>query len=303
MFILHIDSGTEMRGGQWQALYLMRGMIAAGHRARLLVPVGSPLLHAAAAQGLDVRGWNLARFMQAAAGVDLIHAHDARAHTLSLLARKPLVVSRRVAFPVRRGIASRFKYRRASHYIAVSQFVKRTLIEAGVDSENITVVYDGVPLDGWPKTAGRSRVLGVDLEDPGKGKRIIEQAAALADIPVHFSENLIRDLPDAAVFVYITNLEGLGSAVLLAMAAGAPVLASGVGGLLEIVEDGVTGLLTSNEPEAIARQIQRLLTDRPLALRLAARARSRVENEFSLERMVHQTLRVYERILDCSKPH
>jgi glycosyltransferase involved in cell wall biosynthesis len=302
LFILHIDSGTEMRGGQWQALYLIRGTIAAGHRARLLAPIGSPLMQAAAAQGLDVHGLSVWRLLRASTGVDLVHVHDARAHTLSLLARKPVVVSRRVAFPVRRGVASRLKYRRAAHYIAVSQCVKQVLTDAGVDSEKVTVVYDGVPVDGWPKTGSRSRVLAVDLEDPAKGKKIIEQAAALADIPVHFSENLIRDLPNASVFVYITDLEGLGSAVLLAMAAGAPVLASAVGGLLEIVEDGVTGLLTSNEPEAVARQIQRLLVDRPLALRLAARARNRVEEEFSLERMVNQTLHVYERILDCSKP-
>ena len=297
MFILHIDSGTEMRGGQWQALYLIRGLIAGGHRARLLAPAGSPLMQAAAAQQVDVQPLGIGRLLRGAAGVDLVHAHDARAHTMALLASKPLVVSRRVAFPVRRNVASWWKYRRPAHYLAVSQCVKRTLIDAGVEPEKITVVYDGVPVDSWPKTGDRSRVLAVDLEDPGKGKKLIEEAAALADIPVHFSDNLIRDLPEAAVFVYITDLEGLGSAVLLAMAAGAPVLASRVGGLPEIVDDGATGLLTSNEPPAIAKQIQRLLADRPLALRLAARARSRVEKEFSLERMVNETLRVYERIL------
>jgi len=285
-----------MRGGQWQALYLIRGMIAAGHRARLLAPAGSQLMQAAAAQGLDVQALSVGRLLGASREVDLIHAHDGRAHTLALVARKPLVVSRRVAFPVRRSVASRWKYGRAAHYLAVSQFVKHTLVDAGVEPEKITVVYDGVPLDGWPKTGDRSRVLAIDLEDPGKGKKIIEEAAALADIPVYFSDNLIRDLPKAAVFVYITDLEGLGSAVLLAMAAGAPVLTSNVGGLPEIVEDGVTGLLTTNEPKAIAKQIQRLLADRTLALRLAAHARSRVEQEFSLEHMVNHTLRVYERI-------
>ena len=298
MFILHIDSGTEMRGGQWQALYLIRGLIAAGHRARLLAPASSQLIQAAAAQQVDVQALGLGRLLRAAASVDLVHAHDARTHAMALLLRKPLVVSRRVAFPVGRNIASRWKYGRATHYIAVSQCVKRVLIDAGVDAQKISVVYDGVPVDSWPKTGERSRVLAVDLEDPAKGKKIIEEAAALADIPVHFSDNLIRDLPEAAVFVYITDLEGLGSAVLLAMAAGAPVLASRVGGLPEIVEDGVTGLLTSNEPQAVAKQIQRLLTDHPLALRLAARARLRVEKEFSLDRMVSETLRVYERILD-----
>ncbi len=298
MFILHIDSGTEMRGGQWQALYLIRGLIAAGHRARLLAPAGSPLMQAASAQQVDARTLTLVRLARAAAGVDLVHAHDARAHSMALVARKPLVVSRRVAFSVRRGLASQWKYRRPAHYLAVSQCVKQILIDAGVKPEKITVVYDGVPVDCWPKAGKRTRVLAVDLEDPGKGKKMIEEAAALADIPVHFSNNLIRDLPEAAVFVYITDLEGLGSAVLLAMAAGAPVLASSVGGLPEIVEDGVTGLLTLNEPEAIARQIQRLVADRPLASRLAASARSRVEKEFTVERMVSETLRVYERILD-----
>jgi glycosyltransferase involved in cell wall biosynthesis len=297
LFILHIDSGTEMRGGQWQALYLIRGLIAAGHRARLLAPENSPLMKAVAAQEADVQALSLGKLLRAASGVDLLHAHDARAHTLALLARKPLVVSRRVAFAVRRGIASRWKYQRATHFIAVSQCVKSVLVGAGVEPGKITVVYDGVPVDAWPKTGDRSRVVAVDLEDPGKGKRIVEEAAALADIPVHFSSNLIRDLPEAGVFVYITDLEGLGSAVLLAMAAGAPVLASRVGGVPEIVADGVTGLLTDNEPKAVATQIQRLLTDRPLASRLAASARSRVEKEFSTERMVNQTLRVYERIL------
>lgn len=287
-----------MRGGQWQALYLLRGQIAAGHRVRLLARAGSPLFEAAAAQRVDVRPLRLLTLAQSAAGVDVLHAHDARSHTLATFINKPAVVSRRVAFPVRRNPASRWKYRRPAHYIAVSQFVRQSLEEAGIDPAKITVVYDGAPLDAAPKTRNRTLVLALDSEDPGKGKRIVEQAAALADIPVHFSSNLMRDLPEAALFVYITDLEGLGSAVLLAMASGAPVLASRVGGLPEIVEDGVTGLLTSNEPRAVARSMQHLLADPALASRLATCAKSRVEKEFSISRMVSQTMRVYERILD-----
>jgi glycosyltransferase involved in cell wall biosynthesis len=143
----------------------------------------------------------------------------------------------------------------------------------------------------------RTRVLAIDSNDPGKGKSIIEQAAALCGIPISFSTNLTRDLPEAALFVYISSLEGLGSAALLAMAYGVPVIASNVGGLPEIVHDGETGLLTSNQPADIARAIERLLADRPLAERLSARARIRVEKEFSVDRMIRETLRVYERIL------
>jgi glycosyltransferase involved in cell wall biosynthesis len=298
LFILHIDSGIEMRGGQWQALYLMRGLAAAGHRVRLLAPDGSPLWQAAQADHIDVRPLGIAALPGALAGVDLIHAHDARAHTLAVMATKPAVVSRRVAFAVRRGAASRWKYRRAAHYIAVSRYVQQTLIDAGIGPEKITVVYDGVPVEtARPSSQGRSWVVALDSDDPGKCKKIVEQAAALARAPVYFSKNLTRDLPRAALFVYITELEGLGSAALLAMAAGATVLASRVGGLPEIVADGVTGLLTSNEPVAVAEGIQRLLAEPALAARLAACARTRVEQEFSVERMVNDTVRVYERIL------
>ncbi|HYL75983.1 MAG TPA: glycosyltransferase family 4 protein [Bryobacteraceae bacterium] len=298
MFILHIDTGAEMRGGQWQAFYLIRELALCGHRVRLLARPGSPLLQAAVSQRIDARPLRLALLPRDAAQADLIHAHDARAHTLAVLLRKPVVVSRRVAFPVQSGVLSRWKYGRASHYIAVSEFVKHVLVEAGVSPDKITVVYDGVPADASPqKLPNRPQVLAVDSDDPGKGKKIIERAAALAGIPVHFSSQLLRDLPGAAAFVYITELEGLGSAALLAMAAGVPVLASRVGGLPEIVEDEVTGLLTSNEPEQVAKNMQRLLGDRPLAARLAASARTRVEREFSVDRMVNGTIRVYERMV------
>jgi glycosyltransferase involved in cell wall biosynthesis len=297
LFILHIDTGEKMRGGQWQALYLMRGLAAAGHKVRLLAPSGSPLLLAAEDEQVDTRPLSLPAIAAALAGVDLIHAHDARGHTLTALQSKPAVVSRRVAFPVRRGVLSKWKYRRPAHYIAISEFVKRTLVEAGVDAEKISVVYDGVPLDLKPVSEDRSLIVALDSDDPGKGKKIVEGAAKLADVDVTFSSNLNRDLPRAALFVYITELEGLGSAALLAMAAGAPVLASAVGGLPEVVEDGVTGLLTSNDPADVAKSVRRLLDDRSLAARLAGCARKNVEEKFSIEHMVNDTIRVYERIL------
>jgi Glycosyl transferases group 1/Glycosyl transferase 4-like domain len=294
---LHIDTGMGMRGGQWQALYLLGGLIEKGQSVRLLAPAGSPLLLAALAQRIEARPLGWRALISAARGSDLIHAHDARAHTLAVLARKPAVISRRVAFAVKRNPASRWKYHGAAHFIAVSECVRQKLMEAGIDPVKITVVYDGVPVPEFVKTVERTRMLALDLDDAGKGKTLIQQAAALADIPVHFSRNLLRDLPDAALFVYITDLEGFGSAALLAMAHGAPVLASRVGGLPEMIEDGVDGLLTANDAEAIALGMRRLMTDRALASRLAAQARARVEKEFSVTRMVSATLGVYERIL------
>lgn len=297
MVSVHVDTGLEMRGGQWQALYLARGLAEQGHVTYLLAPKDSPLLKAALAEGLEASPLNLGALALVSRSADLIHAHDARAHTLGTLFAQPLIVSRRVAFPVRRGLLSRWKYRRATQYLAVSQFVKQKLLEAGVDDSRVTVVYDGVPIPPPAQGPRRERILALDSDDPGKGKGIIKKAAALANVPVTFSKNLESDLPDAAMFVYISDSEGLGSAALLAMAYGVPVIASAVGGLPEIVEEEGTGLLTSNHPEAVAVRIRRLLEDRSLALRLAARARARVEQEFSIDRMVRETMRVYERMV------
>jgi hypothetical protein len=297
LVILHIDTGAGMRGGQWQAFYLLRGLAEAGHSVRLLAPGGAPLLQAAQSQQMNARRLHWMALAGAVSGVDLIHAHDARAHTLAAFLGKPLVVSRRVAFPVRRGPLSGWKYWRATHYIAVSECVKKELLTAGVRDERISVIHDGVPSYAGDEQGDRTQVIALDSDDPGKGKRLIEQAAGLAGVPVHFSRNLPRDLPHAALFVYITDSEGLGSAALLAMAYGAPVLASRVGGLPEIVQDKVTGVLTSNEPEKIARAMRHLLDDGAAASRMAARARARVEREFTVDRMVSATVGVYERIL------
>jgi hypothetical protein len=264
----------------------------------LLTPDGSPLMQLALKDGIDARPLGIAALASAASGVRLIHAHDARAHTLALLGGKPAVVSRRVAFPVRRGVGSRWKYARAAHYIAVSQCVKQTLLDAGIAADKITVVYDGVSIDAKrPQTEARSGIVALDSEDPGKCRQIVKQAAAIANVPVQFSKSLVQDLQTAAVFVYITELEGLGSAALLAMASGAVVLASRVGGLPEIIEDGVTGLLTTNDPASIAERITRLLNDPVLARRLSTAARIRVEKDLTIDHMVNGTVQVYERML------
>ena len=77
------------------------------------------------------------------------------------------------------------------------------------------------------------------------------------------------DLKQADSFVYLTEAEGLGSAILLAMAYGVPVVASRIGGIPEIVEHGVTGLLADNRVEDVSSEIRRLTSDRGLASTLA----------------------------------
>ncbi len=289
-----------MRGGQWQALYLMLELRTLGHTSTLLAPAGSPLSERAAAAGFQVDRPGARRLMMRSREADVTHAHDARSHTLAALTvRSPLVVARRVAFPVGRGWLSRWKYARARHYVAISNYVRETLITAGVPREKISVVYDGIPLPARAGASRSRRVIAPATNDPMKGSDLVRRAAALAGLEVDFSRDLAADLEGAGAFLYISRQEGLGSAALVAMGAGVPVVASRVGGLPEIVEDGVTGLLVENTPEAIAAAVTGLLKDRALAQRIAGQARVEVERRFTVSAMARRTLDVYERVLAC----
>jgi glycosyltransferase involved in cell wall biosynthesis len=293
MRVLHLDTGRSMRGGQHQALLLVQALSARGVECALLGPAGSPLLERARKAGIETGVLTPSGLRRAARGSDLIHCHDARSHTLAaLLAPAPFVVSRRVDFPVQTHWLSRWKYRRAALLLAVSQAVRRRLEEAGVPAAKIAVVYDGVAVPPGISTLDGD-IIAPASEDPRKGAALVRRAAA----GVRFSEDLLRDLPRARALVYISESEGLGSAALLAMAHGVPVIASRTGGLPEIVIDGVNGFLVDNDPAAIAEAVARLAGDRELAARLGAAGRRLVEEQFTIERMAEKTIEAYRTVL------
>lgn len=289
MKILHVDTGREMRGGQWQVLHLLRGSRNFEHA--LAARSDGALFEAARREGFSVAPLGLKLPLRA----DLVHAHDARAHARAALWSAPLVVSRRVAFPVRRGILSRLKYSRASRFLAVSAFVRGRLIEAGIDESRISIVYDGVP--AMPPSTRLGPVIAPYTADPAKGSDIVKEAAELAGVEVRFSTDLASDLAHARLFVYLSREEGLGSAALLAMAAGVPVVASRVGGLPEAVADGVTGVLVDNEPAQVAAAMHCLLHEESRAAAMAAAGVDRWRAEFTLEKMVERTEAVYRECL------
>jgi len=97
--------------------------------------------------------------------------------------------------------------------------------------------------------------------------------------------------------VYKSEAEPLGSAALAAMASAVPVIASGSGGLPEIVEHERTGLLVNNGDFAGA--VRRLLDDPRLAADLGRAGREHVERGFSADQMTGNTMRVYHEVLKC----
>ncbi len=277
MKIVHLDSGREMRGGQWQVLQLIEALAVAGHEQVLLARAEAPL---ARQVKIPVRSFASAWKERG----DVFHAHDARSHSLAALTlRGPLVVARRVAFPVKNA----WKYRLADCYIAVSEAVAEELRKAGVAEGKIRVVYDGVA--EMPRSTRTGPVIAVASDDPMKGSALIRESG----VACTFTSDLRRDLATASALLYITHQEGLGSAALLAMAAGVPVIASRVGGLPEIVKDGETGVLVENTVAAIRGAVARV---GDLGA-LGDRGREMVRERFLLRHMVAATLKIYEELV------
>jgi L-malate glycosyltransferase len=104
------------------------------------------------------------------------------------------------------------------------------------------------------------------------------------------------------IFAMSSVTEGLGTSLLDAMAAGKPIVATTAGGIPEVVADGETGFLAPpRDHNAMAAAIVRLLKDERLRKQMGEAGRSRAQKLFSAERMVKETLRVYQRV--AMHPH
>jgi glycosyltransferase involved in cell wall biosynthesis len=131
--------------------------------------------------------------------------------------------------------------------------------------------------------------------------RQLAGSLGLADA-VHFLGQR-QDVPDLLnamdVFVLPSYSEGVSLALLEAMAAGRPVIATAVGGLPEVVKDGVTGLLIPpRDADALAAALERLLCDPVWARRLGADARDHVREHYSLERLGREINEIYATLVE-----
>lgn len=111
-----------------------------------------------------------------------------------------------------------------------------------------------------------------------------------------YQEDLFEFFSGLDVYIMPSRSEGLGSSALLAMAHGLPVIATQVGGLPEIVEDGITGWLVAPEsPSALADAIAAAAANPQRLKELGNKACLR-SRQFSADRMVEQTETLYKRI-------
>ncbi len=330
MKILHLTSARSWRGGENQ-LSLLVSNLPASIQSIIVAPRGSALLAAlpssfATAEmscggAFDMKSVLGVHRLCVKENIDLIHAHTSKANEVALLARVgtsiPLVVSRKVAFPVSGG----WKYRRADHIIAVSAAAAAGLYEAGVDPDKVTVIHDAVDtrklevahpkregasdedvivlcaaaftrekdhqllLDAWrmvERSAPRAR-----LYLAGDGVLRDDIAAGIATRGLSrvrmlgWRDDIMDILQGADIVTLSSTQEGLASILCEAQMAGKPVAATRVGGVPEAVIDGVTGLLSRvSEAPALARNLLTLISDDPLRAKLGAQGRRHARQNF-----------------------
>ena len=132
--------------------------------------------------------------------------------------------------------------------------------------------------------------------------RELARALGIAD-RVHFAgarHDVARRLSHAQLFLLISHWEGFPRSILEAMRAGLPVVASRAGGAAESVEHGVTGVVVRpREVAELAEALEPLLANAALRQRLGTAGRQRYEDAFTFERMLTETVGVYEQVLQA----
>jgi len=203
MIPLLVDLETEWRGGQSQALLLLKGLYERGHAAELLTAEGSPLGRRASKAGIYVHEVSRTLLRVAAARrirsllsggrFDLLHANEAHALTAAWLAgahrQLPVLASRRIGFPLQRNWISRARFRVLDRFVANSRDVAQSLVESGFPANRIAIVNEGVEIpertSAQERSAARKRWGVMDGEFlfgcasafvPEKGQRHVVEA-------------------------------------------------------------------------------------------------------------------------------
>jgi len=254
--------------------------------------------------------------LQAARRADLLHAHWLPSGAVALATKRPYVVQlwgSDVELAWRMPSLARAVLRRARLTICPSEALAAQARLLG--ATKVRVIPSGVdvpaaiaPEAGPPQVlyAGRlSREKGIlDLVEAARGLPLV----VVGDGPLRSSipaargfvphDELVRCYERAAVVACPSRREGFGVVCAEAMAHGRPVVATAVGGHLDLVADGETGLLVPpGDVRALRDALERLLADAELRRRLGAAARERALAYFSWQRVTRLTLSVYEEAL------
>ena len=324
-FVADVVEGLERRGLDVSVLAPAGGVGVHLHHPTYRdfgLAYGGGLVH-----NLKRRPWlaplllvSMIRAVRRAAGrSDLVHAHWLAAGAVCVLARRPFVLTLHGSGTAGRfadlELARRFPrlfgaiVRRARAVICVSAALGEAASRCG--ARDVRVIPNGVKIpESMGAEAEPAEVLFAGRLSPEKGIEELLAATAGINLVVAGDGPLRHLVPDglgfvphdelerlyarAAVVVLPSYREGLPLCVIEAMAHGRPVVASRVGGIPELVEDGVTGFLVEpGDVEGLRSALERLLADSELRRRMGRAGRERIVERCSLESVTAATLDAY----------
>lgn len=211
--------------------------------------------------------------------------------------------------------------RSVTRFISPSRFVRELMVEGGWTRTPIDVLAPGVPAPERVDRTPGEYLLYAGRLSPEKGLSVFLESARAVGAPVvvagdgPLGDQLRRDYPEvrfvghvdrdevsrllgnaAASVVPSISLENTPLGVLEAMASGVVVVASRVGGVPELLDDGVEGLLVPpGDAHALSASLQRILGDRALATSMGEAGRTRIERDFTPQRHLAGLLEIYAR--------
>lgn len=237
------------------------------------------------------------------------------------------------------GLLDRLVLRKYAAVVAVSDELKLKLYRAGIKKDKVHFVRNGIDLRpftnampslrksksgltvGWIARLSREKgsdiflkavvkVLAIYPETQfvmvgdGPDRSMLEQL--VGELGIKDSVSLIgrrEDMPSVYasldIMVSSSRQEGLPMAILEGMGSKLPVVATMVGNVPNVIQDGVNGLLVPSEDvKSLAEGIIRLLEDEELRRRLGSEARRRVESEFSADRLAEAYMKIYNEVTE-----
>ncbi len=157
--VLHISTALSWRGGEQQICYLVQGLKDQGFENHLWYPKGAPIVERYVGQftrsyhkrsAIDpITSYKIAKYCRQNE-IDILHAHDAHGHNLVWLAssmfglRKPIIINRRVDFPIKKSSYRKYNAKGISAYICVSEAVYNVLYPSIKKTEKLNVVHSAI---------------------------------------------------------------------------------------------------------------------------------------------------------------